>query len=242
MYHEKSIFCASQPAQQHSFFIIICGLNKSLQHLCWSSSPLIKLRINDKTLRDKQLNLPCTVNVLWPGYDSFVLLCWNQRDNLRISEFERGCVRLIASCGGALPLLVKTLSESMGACPEMGLSFRSVFFYINRLDPTSSLTSWACIVTISATAIISTRVILKIVEVIWKMTQEVNWNCAPTLQGTAINMVLWGLRCKTSGNRLPRGALSPFMDGGLFSEKKLPKNVISEGRPTQKYQTLKIKI
>ena len=31
------------------------------------------------------------------SYDSFVLLCWNQRDNLRISEFERGCVQLIAS-------------------------------------------------------------------------------------------------------------------------------------------------
>ena len=27
-----------------------------------------------------------------------VLLGWNQRDDLRISEFERGCVQLSASC------------------------------------------------------------------------------------------------------------------------------------------------
>ena len=30
--------------------------------------------------------------------DSFVLSDWNQRDNFLISEFERGCAQLIASC------------------------------------------------------------------------------------------------------------------------------------------------
>ena len=39
------------------------------------------------------------------SYDSFVLLCWNQRDNLQISEFERGCVQLFASCVLAFSLL-----------------------------------------------------------------------------------------------------------------------------------------
>ena len=35
-------------------------------------------------------------------YDFFVLLCWNQRDNLiPTSEFERGWVQLITTCGRA---------------------------------------------------------------------------------------------------------------------------------------------
>ena len=37
-------------------------------------------------------------------YYSFVLLCWEQRDNLRVSEPERDCVHLIASCGQAFTL------------------------------------------------------------------------------------------------------------------------------------------
>ena len=32
-----------------------------------------------------------TMQLLW--YNSFVLLCWNQRNDLRISEFETSCVR-----------------------------------------------------------------------------------------------------------------------------------------------------
>ena len=36
------------------------------------------------------------------SYDSFALLCWNQRDNLQISEFERTCIQLILLCGWAL--------------------------------------------------------------------------------------------------------------------------------------------
>ena len=51
---------------------------------------------------------PCCARE-WPihtippvSYDSFVVLCWNQGDNLRISEFEKSCVQLIASCVWAL--------------------------------------------------------------------------------------------------------------------------------------------
>ena len=37
------------------------------------------------------------------SYGSFVLLCGNQRDNSRISEFESSCGQLIASCEWACP-------------------------------------------------------------------------------------------------------------------------------------------
>ena len=30
------------------------------------------------------------------SYDSFVLLCWNHRDNLRTTEFRKACVQLFA--------------------------------------------------------------------------------------------------------------------------------------------------
>ena len=44
------------------------------------------------------------------AYDSFVLSCWKQRNDLRISEFE-SCVHLIASCGSALMHFFTYLSK-----------------------------------------------------------------------------------------------------------------------------------
>ena len=48
-----------------------------------------------------------TLRFVW--YDSFVLLCWDQRDYLRISESERSFVQLIASCEEALRYIWNSL-------------------------------------------------------------------------------------------------------------------------------------
>ena len=37
---------------------------------------------------------------------SYVLLCCNQTDHLRINEFERGCMELIVSCGRVFKLSI----------------------------------------------------------------------------------------------------------------------------------------
>ena len=50
----------------------------------------------------------------------FVPLCWNKRDNLRISEFEKSCVQLIGSCKTAL-LCWEQLREGVTTKPASWL-------------------------------------------------------------------------------------------------------------------------
>ena len=55
--------------------------------------------------------------------DSPLLLCCNQRDNLRISEFERSCVQEIALYGRALNLKYRLVSQGYGFHTETGDMF-----------------------------------------------------------------------------------------------------------------------
>ena len=75
------------------------------------------------------------------SYDSFVLLYCNQRDDLQISEFERGCVLLIASCGQAL-IITCTLIVGRIYTGHCNLWNKRCLFQASRLYLFTSFTSF----------------------------------------------------------------------------------------------------
>ena len=64
-------------------------------------------------------------------YDSFVQLCWNQADDLRISEFERSRVQLIALCERALRIFYPDYPEKVlsRSCYKLFTSDHRNIFY-----------------------------------------------------------------------------------------------------------------